>query len=87
MALVGADIDQLQKLGDDLRSKQVDIDHIITTVRSALGNTVWQGPARERLEGDWHSSFEPALGRMKEAFDSAGTECKSRASGLQSSMT
>jgi hypothetical protein len=86
MALVGADVEQLQKLGDDLRSKQVDIDHIITTVRSALANTVWQGPARERLEGDWHSSFEPALGRMKEAFDAAGTECKSRAAGLQSAM-
>ena len=63
MALVGADIDQLHKLGDDLRSKQVDIDHIISTVRSALASTAWQGPARERLEGDWHSSFEPALGR------------------------
>jgi hypothetical protein len=86
MALVGADVDQLQKLGDDLRSKQVDIDHIISTVRSALANTVWQGPARDRLEGDWHSSFEPALGRMKEAFDSAGAECKSRAAGLQSAM-
>ena len=87
MALVGADIDQLPKLGDDLRSKQVDIDHIISTVRSALASTTWQGPARERFEGDWHSSFEPALSRMKEAFDSAGTECKSRATSLQSSMT
>ena len=55
-------------------------------MRSALGSTVWQGPARERFESDWHSSFEPALGNMKEAFDAAGTECKSRASRLCSSM-
>ena len=52
-------------------------------MRSALANTVWQGPARDRFESDWHASFEPALARMKEAFDAAGTECKSRAVALQ----
>ena len=36
IALVGAGMTQLDKLVDDLRTKQVDIDHIITTVRSAL---------------------------------------------------
>ena len=80
MGLVGADIDQLHELGDDLRSKQVDIDHIISTVRSAL--------AEHRLAGSGPRApgGRLALRRssrrsdaMKEAFDSAGTECKSRA--------
>lgn len=84
--LIGGDVDQLHQLGDQLKLKQGDIDQIITAVRSALGNTVWQGPARDRFEGEWRSSFEPALGRMKEAFDAAGNECKSRATALHAAM-
>jgi len=55
-------------------------------VRGALSATVWQGPARDRFEGEWRSSFEPALGRMKEAFVAAGNECKSRAAALHAAM-
>ena len=68
------------------RRSSGDIDQIVTAVRSALGNTVWQGPARERFEGEWRSSFEPALARMQEAFDAAGTECKARAAALHAAM-
>jgi uncharacterized protein YukE len=84
--LIGGDVDQLQQLGDQLKLKQGDIDQIINAIRTALGSTVWQGPARDRFEGEWRSSFEPALGRMKEAFDAAGTECKSRAAALHAAM-
>ena len=84
--LIGGDVDQLHQLGNDLELKQGNIDEIISAVRGALANTVWQGPARDRFENDWHSSFEPALGRMKEAFDAAGNECKSRATALQHAM-
>ena len=84
--LIGGDVDQLQRLGNDLQLKQGNIDEIISAVRNALANTVWQGPAHDRFENDWHSSFEPALGRMKEAFDAAGVECKHRAVALQQAM-
>ena len=84
--LIGGDVDQLHQLGDQLKLKQGDIDQIIGAVRTALGNTVWQGPARDRFEGEWRSSFEPALGRMKEAFEAAGNECKSRAAALHAAM-
>ena len=84
--LIGGDVDQLHQLGDQLKLKQGDIDEIVSAVRSALASTVWQGPARERFDGEWRSSFEPALGRMKEAFDAAGTECKSRAAALHAAM-
>ena len=84
--LIGGDVDQLHQLGDQLKTKRGDIDQIVTAVRSALGNTVWQGPARERFEGEWRSSFEPALARMQEAFDAAGSECKARAAALHAAM-
>jgi uncharacterized protein YukE len=84
--LIGGDVDQLQNLGNDLQLKQGNIDEIITAVRNALANTVWQGPAHDRFAEDWQSSFEPALGQMKEAFHAAGAECKSRAIALQQAM-
>jgi hypothetical protein len=84
--LIGGDVDQLHQLGDHLQRKEADIDQIISTVRGALSATVWQGPARDRFEGEWRSSFEPALGRMKEAFVAAGNECKSRAAALHAAM-
>ena len=84
--LIGGDVDQLHQLGDHLNLKQSDIDAIVSAVRTALNNTVWQGPARDRFQGEWQSSFEPALSRMKEAFAAAGTECKSRAQALHAAM-
>ena len=84
--LIGGDVDQLHQLGDQLKLKRGDIEQIVTAVRGALGGTVWQGAARERFESEWRSSFEPALARMQEAFDAAGTECKSRAAALHAAM-
>ena len=84
--MIGGDVAQLQQLGQDLQLKQNNIDEITNAIRTALAATVWQGPARDRFENDWHSSFEPALARMKEAFDAAGVECKSRAIALQEAM-
>ena len=49
MSRVGADVEQLQKLGDDLKLKRGNIDEIISAVRSALGNTVWGGPRTRRV--------------------------------------
>ena len=84
--IIGADVEQLHALGDTLRSKPADIDALISTVTSALSNTAWQGPARERFESDWHQSFSPALHKMQDAFDAAGNECKSRATALHQAM-
>lgn len=84
--IIGADVDQLHRLGDQLKMKPADIEALITAVTSALANTAWQGPARDRFESEWHSSFRPALGRLMDAFDAAGNECKSRATALHQAM-
>jgi uncharacterized protein YukE len=84
--IIGADVEQLHQLGDQLRSKRGEIEGLVATVSSALASTAWQGPARDRFEGDWHSSFRPALTQLMEAFDSAGAECKTRAQALHEAM-
>lgn len=86
MSRMGGDVDQLRQLGDQLNLKQGDIDAIISAVTSALGSTVWEGPARDRFQSEWEGSFRQALNSMKEAFAAAGNECKSRAAALHAAM-
>jgi uncharacterized protein YukE len=86
MTRMGADTEQLHALGAKLKAQMEVIDTLTTTVNGALASTTWEGPARQRFEQDWHSSFAQALGNLKEAFDAAGTECQSRAAALAQAM-
>ena len=86
MTRMGADTEQLHALGAKLKSQMEIIDTLTTTVTGALASTTWEGPARQRFEQDWHSSFAHALSNLKEAFDAAGTECQSRAAALAQAM-
>jgi uncharacterized protein YukE len=86
MSKMGADTEQLHNLGAKLKSQMEVIDTLTATVTSALSNTIWEGPARERFEGDWHNSFSPALRNLKDAFQAAGSECQNRATALQHAM-
>jgi uncharacterized protein YukE len=83
---MGADTEELHSLGAKLKAQIEIIDTLTSTVTSALGSTTWEGPARQRFEHDWHSSFTQALGNLKEAFDAAGTECQNRAVALAQAM-
>jgi hypothetical protein len=86
MTRMGADTEQLHALGAKLKAQMEIIDTLTTTVTGALASTTWEGPARQRFEQDWHSSFAQALGNLKEAFDAGGTECQSRAAALAQAM-
>jgi uncharacterized protein YukE len=83
---MGADTEQLHSLGVKLKAQMEVIDTLTSTVTGALGSTTWEGPARQRFEHDWHSSFAHALSNLKEAFQAAGTECQSRAAALAQAM-
>ncbi len=79
MSMIGADIEQLRSFGSYLQGKQNDIDSIISTVTSQLGNTVWQGPGRDTFEAEWNGSFKGALNALSQAFTAAGRDCVTRA--------
>ena len=86
MSEMGADDQQLTQLGSTLKHQPDAINQIISTVTSALGNTVWKGPARTQFEQDWEHSFKGALGRLNEAFVAAGTDCIKRSEALVQAM-
>ena len=86
MSMYGANPEQLANLGRTL-TRQIDaIQQLMSTVDGALGGTTWQGPARERFQQEWSSSFKQALARLNEAFGAAGRDCIARSEELQRVM-
>jgi hypothetical protein len=59
---------------------------VVAQVDSVLAGTTWQGPARQRFEGEWNGSFKQALARLDEAFGIAGRDCVARSQELQRVM-
>jgi hypothetical protein len=82
MSMIGADVEQLAGLGRTLTDQITTINHVVSTVGGALGNTLWRGPARDQFESDWQSAFVKALNSLNDAFGRAGQDCQNRASEL-----
>jgi uncharacterized protein YukE len=86
MSMYGANPEQLAALGRSLKQQISSIEGVISAVTSALGGTMWVGPARDQFEGDWNTSFRNALGKLNQAFDAAGGDCIARSNDLQRVM-
>jgi len=79
----GAVPQQLTELGHTLQ-RQIDvINGLTSTVSSALMNTTWTGPAHDRFEQEWNTTFRTALNRLNQAFDAAGLDCITRSPHLE----
>ena len=85
-AMYGANPEQLTALGRSLQRQIEAIDGVTSTVTAALGGTSWTGPARDRFEQEWNTTFRTALSRLNQAFDAAGQDCIARSTELQRVM-
>jgi len=86
MTMYGANPEQLAHLGRSLKQQITSIEHVLSTVTSALGGTTWVGPARDQFEEAWNTSFRSALHKLNQAFDAAGGDCIARSQELQRVM-
>ena len=82
MTMYGANPEQLAALGRTLKQQINTIENVISAVGSMMAGTTWVGPARDRFEQDWNSTFRTALGRLNQAFDAAGSDCIARSNDL-----
>jgi len=82
VSLYGANPEQLASLGRSMKGQIASINTIISTVNSALGGTVWEGPAKQQFQSDWDTTFRTALNKLNEAFDAAGADCINRSNAL-----
>ncbi|MFM7537550.1 MAG: hypothetical protein ACKO91_17395 [Acidimicrobiales bacterium] len=86
MTMMGANPDELDRLGATLRRQIPQLDAVIGAAGTALDATPWTGPARDRFVEAWQSQFVPALRRLGEAFEAAGADCAQRAAALRQVM-
>ena len=84
--MYGANPEQLTALGRSLQQQISAIDGVTSAVTSALNGTTWTGPARDRFEQEWNTTFRTALTRLNEAFNAAGQDCIARSTELQRVM-
>ncbi len=86
MTMYGANPEQLASRGRTLRPQITTIEGVMSTVSSMMAGTTWVGPARDRFENDWNTSFRAALGKLNQAFDAAGGDCIARSNDLMRVM-
>ena len=86
MTMYGANPEQLTALGRSLQRQMEAIDSVTSAVGSALSGTTWTGPARDRFEQEWNTTFRTALNKLNQAFDAAGQDCIARSTELQRVM-
>jgi hypothetical protein len=86
MYLYGANPDELDHLGTTLQHQIDTIQGVVGTVGGVLGSTTWMGPARDRFQQEWESTFTSALQRLNDAFGAAGRDCLQRSAALRQVM-
>lgn len=61
MTFWGADVEQLRQLSSQLNQKSDEVDIVLSTLASQLGNIDWKGPDSEAFRHDWSSTHANAL--------------------------
>jgi WXG100 family type VII secretion target len=82
MATIGGELDQLAALKSTFDREAGLVADILSTIRSQLGNTYWEGPAANRFRESWQSEFEPMLQKLQNQLGEAGQEVSRRREGL-----
>ncbi len=78
MAVIGGEIEQLAALKALFDRQSAMIGEIVSSIRSQMGNTYWEGPAAARFRGDWQSTHESQLQRLQTQLTECATEVSRR---------
>ena len=78
-----ANPDELEGLGTTLTGQIEIVNKIISDVDTPLTSINWTGPAKDAFKTEWDTNFKSALGKLNQAFEAAGKDCKARAEGTR----
>lgn len=83
----GADIEQMRQLESTLNQQAETIQTVITTIRTRLESTQWQGPDADRFRGEWNGTYTQNLNRVvQELRNTSGIVMRNRVQQEQTSQ-
>jgi WXG100 family type VII secretion target len=87
MSTIAGSLEQMEALSRQFQQQSQTVDQLTATIRSELGNALWEGPAADRFRSTWSSEFEPVLRKLQSALQEAGVEVARRRDALQTAGT
>lgn len=83
MAKVGAELGQMQQLKRTFDKHSREVNQLMASIDRQVGATWWEGPAANRFREAWKGEFRPALRKLEQALDAAGTEVQRRKDAIE----
>lgn len=65
MAQLGADVEQLDRLGAKFKEKAAEIDQMQSQITSQLTGTWWQGGDADKFRAQWSGDLRGQLTKLK----------------------
>lgn len=82
MSTIGAEMGQLQQLGQSFLREGQTVNQLTATISGQVNSTWWKGPAADRFRSAWESEFAPTLRRLEAALQDASREVGRRHDAL-----
>ncbi|NQX16050.1 WXG100 family type VII secretion target [Rathayibacter sp. VKM Ac-2857] len=79
MAVWGLDVEQVRTLSTKLTTEASNIQSILNSLTTQLGNTEWTGPDATQFRGDWSGNHTASLRSVINALEEAGRKASDNA--------
>ncbi|MEE2521433.1 hypothetical protein V1639_13310 [Pseudarthrobacter sp. J75] len=79
MAIWGADVAELKKLGTKLKAGSAEIEKQKSTLTKVLAGTDWKGPDADRFRNEWNGQHVSSLAKVAQALEDAGQQATKNA--------
>ncbi|MDH3605432.1 MAG: WXG100 family type VII secretion target [Acidimicrobiia bacterium] len=83
MDMVGANLDQMQAMGQRFEAEAVEVEALITRLTSVVEETRWEGKYARDFEARWNTEFKGALKNLAGALREAKTVVDTNRSNRQ----
>ena len=87
MSTIGAEMGQLQGLGQSFQREGQTVAQLVATIGGQVQSTWWKGPAADRFRSAWESEFAPTMRRLEAALQQASQEISRRHDALTQAGT
>jgi WXG100 family type VII secretion target len=87
MSTIGAEMGQLQSLGQSFTRESQTVAQLVATIGGQVQATWWKGPAADRFKSAWESEFAPTMRRLEAALQQASQEIARRHDALTQAGT